>query len=723
MILHLARLEIRGFKSFEKKLSLSFGRGVTCVVGPNGCGKTNLLDALRWALGEQKVKLLRTDKMEGLIFNGSRTRKALHLAEVSVTFENVRPLPSTNFSSVELSRRLYRSGESEYALNGVSSRRKDIANLLLDTGTAFNAYSVIELKMVDDIIHDIDHARRVVFEEAAGIARTKMRKEETFKKLYATEADLRRVEDLLGEVSVNLEQAEREAQRARAYQRVKERYVQAHLEMAAFTLRKIKDRASSLAHKMGTAEAQYARCVSARGTQTARLQRLRHAQDEKRKTWQQQEHHLHAITERLKDTEHRYGLAQERLNGLKDRLSSLAEDKDKQKTRGGVVAGKIEHIEQEKKASEAAYVLAKEQAASSRTQYEEARARHRILKDKVEAQRAALASSADRHRTLKESLSLAEVEQEALRTQRAQLEDEWKLVEDKMQSLAREKKDIEAALRPVQQQVTALEQRQQSLESEAETHSARVEQLQQDILAQRQALHLCEQEGTIRGAFGDENIVAVAEFLKKSPPWGAQKPLLSEVLRCAAPYHLALGRFLGTLLHYFVLDTVEEALCAVSFLKEKKAGYGGFLVRALLEDKGKSNAQIIDNKDVIPAVQWVFCAEPYESLKHFLLRDLYFCASADSLSPSYLRSFPKSCSVLLHDGTLLRPATILGGGDGQEQPDRVGNGHLQAPLQDRIVACKEALADLQERLRVCQATRAQHLSERTTTRSALQKSP
>jgi len=167
--MQLSKLEIKGFKSFADKVVINFDEGVTGIVGPNGCGKSNVVDSIRWVLGEQKTSALRSEKMENIIFNGTTDRSAQQLAEVSLTINNTKNLLPTEYTQVTITRRLYRTGESEYLLNGVLCRLKDITNLFLDTGVASNSYAIIELGMVDDLLNDRDNSRRMLFEEEAGI--------------------------------------------------------------------------------------------------------------------------------------------------------------------------------------------------------------------------------------------------------------------------------------------------------------------------------------------------------------------------------------------------------------------------------------------------------------------------------------------------------------------------------------------------------------------------
>ena len=197
--MYFSRLDLYGFKSFAQRTQLDFSSGVTCVVGPNGCGKTNILDAVRWVLGEQRSATLRSERMENVIFTGSAQRRPLGLAEVSLTIENSRGILPVEYGEIVLTRRLYRSGESEYLMNRQPCRLKDISDLFMDTGMGAGSYSVIELKMVEDLLSDRPEERRQLFEEAAGITKYKHRRRAALRKLEETRQHLLRLEDVAAE--------------------------------------------------------------------------------------------------------------------------------------------------------------------------------------------------------------------------------------------------------------------------------------------------------------------------------------------------------------------------------------------------------------------------------------------------------------------------------------------------------------------------------------------
>jgi len=229
---YLDKLEIYGFKSFAHKLTLEFGPGITGVVGPNGCGKTNVADAIRWVLGEQSASELRGSSMADVVFNGTKKRRRLGRAEVNLTIDNSGGYLPTDYSSVVIGRKVYRSGESEYLINKTPCRLRDINDLFLDTGIGTRTYSLIERKMVDSVLSDSAGHRRFMFEEAAGIMKYKVRKRSTLNKLAATEADMQRVADIISEVEKQVRSLKRQLAQARRHRRYTDELTQLEVGLA-----------------------------------------------------------------------------------------------------------------------------------------------------------------------------------------------------------------------------------------------------------------------------------------------------------------------------------------------------------------------------------------------------------------------------------------------------------------------------------------------------------
>src|SRR5215813_9483711 len=214
----LKRLELVGFKSFADKTTFDFGAGITGIVGPNGSGKSNIVDAVRWILGEQSAKSLRGGEMADVIFNGSASRRSFGMAEVTMTFDNRKHALATEAEDVQITRRVYRSGEGEYLINHQAARLKDIKDLFLGSGGGTDAYCIIEQGRVDSLLQASTRDRRVIFEEAAGISRFKSRKVETLRKLERVDANLARLRDIIDEVEKQLRSVRLQAAKAQRHQ-------------------------------------------------------------------------------------------------------------------------------------------------------------------------------------------------------------------------------------------------------------------------------------------------------------------------------------------------------------------------------------------------------------------------------------------------------------------------------------------------------------------------
>ena len=231
--MHISKLEIFGFKSFAKKETVVFDSGITGIVGPNGCGKTNIVDAIRWVLGEQKTKRLRSSKMEDVIFNGASNVKPLGLCEVFLTIENNKGLLPVEYTEVEIGRRLYRSGESEYFINRNNCRLKDISNLFVDTGLTSDAYSVIELNMIEQILSDKDDSRRQMFEEAAGVNKYKAKRKSALRKFDLNSRDLERIDDIILEIEIQVKALDLQLKRFKRHEKLTSELKELELDLAS----------------------------------------------------------------------------------------------------------------------------------------------------------------------------------------------------------------------------------------------------------------------------------------------------------------------------------------------------------------------------------------------------------------------------------------------------------------------------------------------------------
>src|SRR3954462_10096969 len=285
--MYLKALKLHGFKSFADPTTLRFEPGVTAVVGPNGCGKSNIADAIRWVLGEQSAKALRGGKMQDVIFEGADTHKAAQLCEVALLLTDCEKQLGSEFHEIEIMRRVHRDGQSEYFFNGQACRLKDIQKLFMDTGVGRTSYSIMAQGQIDQILSSKPEERRAVFEEAAGITKYKSQRREAMGKLALTDQNLARVADVIGEVGRQIGTLRRQAAKALRYKRLSFRLRHLSLAYSGF---------------------QYGQLASTLGELEAKVATLRAAADERRQNFEAQEsalaekrHHRGRLNQRVQD--------------------------------------------------------------------------------------------------------------------------------------------------------------------------------------------------------------------------------------------------------------------------------------------------------------------------------------------------------------------------------------------------------------------------------------
>ncbi|HEX9145419.1 MAG TPA: AAA family ATPase, partial [Candidatus Binatia bacterium] len=263
--MRLKRLEMLGFKSFAQKTVVGLPTGITAVVGPNGCGKSNIVDALRWAMGEQSARHLRGHQMEDVVFNGSDSLPATGMAEVSLTFDNEDgrgPAEYGSFSEIMVTRRLFRSGESEYAINKIPCRLKDVVELFLGTGVGSKAYSIVEQGRVDELVNSKPEERRALIEEAAGTSKYKSRKLVAERKLERTQQNLLRVSDIVHEIERQIRSMELQAKKAERFRALRAELKEKDLAYTRLQCKTLNDEMARCEAQLAEIENRLAECMS-----------------------------------------------------------------------------------------------------------------------------------------------------------------------------------------------------------------------------------------------------------------------------------------------------------------------------------------------------------------------------------------------------------------------------------------------------------------------------
>ncbi len=317
----LKNLKIFGFKSFAEKTELEFGSGITAIVGPNGCGKSNVIDAIRWVFGEQKASMLRSSTMQDIIFSGTEKRAPLNMAEVTLGIHNTKGILASEHSTVSVTRRVYRSGESEYRLNNVPCRLRDIQSLFLDTATASSAYTTIENKMIDAILSDKAEDRRALFEEAAGVGKYKQRRKETLRKLEYTTRDLNRISDKMVEKQRYVSILKRQVDQAVRFRKWYDECKALELALQRHFFLSQQDEERTHGRQVEQLQAQYDKTKAAVAQQQARVEEMKQVMLEKQQQLEEAGKKASETNTRITEIDKRISLSQHTIDNMKETIA------------------------------------------------------------------------------------------------------------------------------------------------------------------------------------------------------------------------------------------------------------------------------------------------------------------------------------------------------------------------------------------------------------------
>ncbi|TRX61751.1 chromosome segregation protein SMC [Fulvivirga sp. M361] len=621
--MQLSKLEIKGFKSFGDKVTINFDEGITGIVGPNGCGKSNIVDSIRWVLGEQSSKTLRSEKMENVIFNGTKNRKPTQLAEVSLTFNNTKNLLPTEYSQVTLTRRYYRSGESEYLLNGVTCRLKDITNLFLDTGIASNSYAIIELKMVDDLLNDKDNSRRGLFEEAAGISKFKKRKKETLKKLSDTDADLDRVDDLLFEIEKNMKSLERQAKQTEKYYKLKEEYKTLSVELARVTVSKYTDTYQNLTRQIETENDKKISLNKQIQEKEAELEKAKTDQISKEKTLASRQKTLNEHVGNIRQYESEKKVKNERLRFLNDKSENLKEQIDQDKKSNERAAFSIESLTQEQGSAEKVLAELEAKLVTLKEDYESQKVKTTQLKEETDTLRKIQKNKQEEVYQLKKSVELKELQLSSLKQE---LERTASDTSERNASLIQFEKKVSALseeLTVKNKQLDTLKASEDALNMRIESTEKTIEVIREELTQTNRKLDARQNEFNLTKSLVEslEGFPEAIKFLKKKAGWKSNAPLLSDILTCDDEYRVTIENYLEPYLNYYIVDKEAEAYEAINILSDAARGKANFFILDTFENFTPSGTTIYDN--AFPATEIMEYDAKYRKLMGYILDKVY----------------------------------------------------------------------------------------------------
>ena len=661
--MYFKRLEIFGFKSFADKITVNFEPGITCIVGPNGCGKTNIVDAIRWVLGEQSVKQLRAGKMEDIIFNGSRTRMPLGLAEVSLSLDNSQNILPVEYQEVTVTRRLFRSGESEYYINKTPCRLKDITALFLDTGMGTDTYSLMEEKKINFILNSKPEERRTIFEEVAGVMKYKWRREEALRRLESTQANLMRLSDIIAEVKRQISSLDYQARKARQYQKYREQLKVLEIRRLMKNYTKIKGEFTQGEGNLSSLSSEEERLSSeCRQKEDSTLQ-LRLQLKEKEEELTEIQRELFSISSEISRFEDRLLLGKERkeeIEGEKAHLRGQIEDSN---NKISLVDEKIHQTEKENE--KLAKQLAQTNAAFSSKEEILRSFTERLghLSASLEERKEALVELMNKTAQARNRLISLELDRKSLLSRKEKLNTEEKRRAEDKKILQGEISHKQEELNKENEKLAEINERNGLLVKERESL---LESLKQTIdkageLQQRYSLRL----GLLQSSSelsGKEALVE--EVLSKGFPgvYGTVASLVS----FPPEYGVVLEKLLGERLQYLVCEDTESALAVIEFLKEEKKGYLTFLP---IRDLPVSNPGPVIPQDVVgmPLLEKVGYEKKYQKVMEFLLGNIFLVESLEQIDPTEMRNRQeekgkKEIIFLTKEGDILTSSGILSGG-------------------------------------------------------------
>ncbi len=619
--MHLVSLETKGFKSFADKTVINFNERITGIVGPNGCGKSNIVDSIRWVLGEQKTSMLRSDKMENIIFNGSKKRKASSLAEVSLTFENTKNVLPTEYTTITITRMLYRNGDSEYRLNGIPCRLKDITNLFLDTGVGSDSYAIIELGMVDEILNDREHSRRKLFEQAAGISKYKSRKKETLQKLSATENDLDRIEDLLFEINDNLKKLESQAKRAKRYHQLKKDYKLNSIELAKFSLKSFSIKYDSLFKQISSEEDKKLSIETDIKQLDAKIEKEKNESLEKEKQLATIQRSLNEKLHQLREQENQKNLFSEKVKFLSDKREDLLKHAEDAIHNLHELNNSLQIAEQQKQEAETKINAAQKDLNTLSLTQDQARKQQ-------DDRRAELEQLKSTYNQLKIELNENDKQLQINSAQLSALEKTKQISEEEKLLKEQEVASLQQQLVDSDKQVIAQRELLENVFSENDSINKKIIDQEEEyadtqnaLLETKRKLDAKQNEYNLIKNLVDnlEGFPESVKFLKKEVAVTKDAPLLSDIIACEEPYRVAIENYLEPFLNYYIVQTEAEAITAINILSDAAKGRANFFI---LDKVGQVLPANNNHKNGIPAVRVISVEEKYKSLCAHLLNNV-----------------------------------------------------------------------------------------------------
>ena len=700
--MYLKSIEVQGFKSFANKITFEFHNGITGIVGPNGSGKSNVGDAVRWVLGEQSAKQLRGGNMQDVIFSGTETRKPLGFAYVAITLDNSDHKLPIDYQEVTIARRLYRSGESEYLLNGTSCRLKDVNELFYDTGIGKEGYSIIGQGQIDKILSGKPEERRELFDEAAGIVKFKRRKNTAIKKLEEEQQNLTRVNDILSELTRQLAPLEKQAETAKVYLKKKEALKQLDIQMFLVEMARIREQLKAVEEKYEIAQSDLEEtCKSFDVTKTeyenlekeleileTEIQKSREQSTQKTLEKQNLENQIHLLQEQIHS-------AKQNETQYQERAVALDTDIDKRKKEE---QGYLEEQSQlEEKAAEFSRVQSQAQEAFKEIAIEIHNLEEAIESGKNEIieilnQRASIKGKLQRYDTMMEQISIRKV---ALNQRNLTLRSEVAQLDASEEQYKTQKQEIEETIEKLIRQGNRCEDQIKKYQAEI---SRATQQLENEKTAyHREASRLESLKNITERYDGYGN--SIRRVMEQKKNVSGIKGVVADLLKVEKNYETAIETALGGSIQNIVTDNENTAKGMIEFLKKNKYGRATFLPLTSMKNKKTfNNPAALKEPGVIGVASDLVQVEAeYEGLANYLLGRTLVVDHIDH-GIAIAKKYQYTIRMVTIEGESLNPGGSLTGGAFKNNSNLLGRRREIDELHENVEKLKLNIEKLQAAL-------------------------
>ena len=700
--MYLKSIEVQGFKSFANKITFEFHNGITGIVGPNGSGKSNVGDAVRWVLGEQSAKQLRGGNMQDVIFSGTETRKPLGFAYVAITLDNSDHKLPIDYQEVTIARRLYRSGESEYLLNGTSCRLKDVNELFYDTGIGKEGYSIIGQGQIDKILSGKPEERRELFDEAAGIVKFKRRKNTAIKKLEEEQQNLTRVNDILSELTRQLAPLEKQAETAKVYLKKKEALKQLDIQMFLVEMARIREQLKAVEEKYEIAQSDLEEtCKSFDVTKTeyenlekeleileTEIQKSREQSTQKTLEKQNLENQIHLLQEQIHS-------AKQNETQYQERAVALDADIDKRKKEE---QGYLEEQSQlEEKAAEFSRVQSQAQEAFKEIAIEIHNLEEAIESGKNEIieilnQRASIKGKLQRYDTMMEQISIRKV---ALNQRNLTLRSEVAQLDTSEEQYKTQKQEIEETIEKLIRQGNRCEDQIKKYQAEI---SRATQQLENEKTAyHREASRLESLKNITERYDGYGN--SIRRVMEQKKNVSGIKGVVADLLKVEKNYETAIETALGGSIQNIVTDNENTAKGMIEFLKKNKYGRATFLPLTSMKNKKTfNNPAALKEPGVIGVASDLVQVEAeYEGLANYLLGRTLVVDHIDH-GIAIAKKYQYTIRMVTIEGESLNPGGSLTGGAFKNNSNLLGRRREIDELHENVEKLKLNIEKLQAAL-------------------------